>query len=135
MRYLPLLGRVLFAAIFLMSAAGHFSSQQIAFAASQGVPMADIAVPLSGIIEGLGALSILLGYRVQWGAALLVLFLLPVTFMLHAFWAVTDPMMQQIQMVMFMKNLSMMGAAILIGVVGTGPLSLDNRTPAFATAS
>lgn len=47
--------------------------------------------------------------------------------MLHAFWKVTDPMMAQIQMGMFMKNVSMLGGALLIAYFGAGPLSLDAR--------
>ena len=41
-----------------------------------------------------------------------VLFLAAVTPMMHNFWTVTDPMMHQMQFVMFMKNLSMLGAAL-----------------------
>ena len=72
-------------------------------------------------------LSILLGYRAKIGAWLIVLFLVPVTPMLHNFWAVTDPMMQQIQIAMFFKNVSMLGAALLITQLGSGPWSLDAR--------
>jgi putative oxidoreductase len=72
-------------------------------------------------------LSILLGYRARLGAWLIVLFLIPVTFMMHKFWTVQDPMMAQIQMVMFMKNVSMLGGALLISHFAAGPLSLDAR--------
>jgi putative oxidoreductase len=122
-----LLGRILFGLIFVIAGTNHFASQTIAFAASQGVPLASIAVPLSGVIALAGGLSILLGYRAKIGAWLLVLFLACVTPMLHRFWAVTDPMMQQMQMVMFMKNLSMLGGALLISQFGAGPWSLDAR--------
>jgi putative oxidoreductase len=122
-----LLGRILFGLIFVIAGANHFASQTIAFAASQGVPLASIAVPLSGVIALAGGLSILLGYRAKIGAWLLVLFLACVTPMLHRFWAVTDPMMQQMQLAMFMKNLSMMGGALLISQFGAGPWSLDAR--------
>jgi putative oxidoreductase len=121
------LGRFLFAAIFIMSGPRHFMSQTIAYAASQGVPMASIAVPLSGTLALVGGLSILLGYRAKIGAWLIVLFLVGVTPMLHKFWAVTDPMMQQIQMIMFFKNASMLGAALVITQLGSGPWSLDTR--------
>jgi putative oxidoreductase len=121
------LGRLLFAAIFLMAGLGHFSKQEIGYAAAQGVPLASIAVPFSGVLALAGGLSILLGYRAKLGAWLLVLFLVPVTVMMHNFWAVKDPMMAQMQMIMFMKNVSMLGAALLITQVGAGPLSLDAR--------
>lgn len=122
-----LAGRVLFSLIFILSGPNHFSKQTIAFAAAQGVPLASVAVPLSGAIAVVGGLSILLGYRAKIGAWLIVLFLVPVTFSMHKFWGVTDPMTAQIQMIMFMKNISILGGALLISQFGAGPLSLDAR--------
>ncbi|PYU46952.1 MAG: DoxX family protein [Acidobacteria bacterium] len=121
------LGRFFFALIFLIAAPNHFTRPTIAFSASQGVPLASIAVPLSGVLAIAGGLSILLGYRAKLGAWLIVLFLIPVTFMLHKFWTVQDPMMAQIQMILFMKNVSMLGGALLISQFGAGPFSLDAR--------
>jgi putative oxidoreductase len=121
------LGRFLFALIFLMAGANHFNKQTIGYAVSQGVPLAAIAVPLSGVLAIAGGLSILLGYRAKLGAWLIVLFLVPVSLMMHKFWTVTDPMMAQIQMVLFMKNVSMLGGALLVSQFGTGPFSLDGR--------
>jgi putative oxidoreductase len=110
-----------------MAGANHFSRQTIAFATSQGVPLASVTVPLSGILALAGGLSILLGYRARLGAWLIALFLVPVTLMMHKFWAIADPMMQQIQMVLFMKNIAILGGALLISQFGAGPLSLDAR--------
>jgi putative oxidoreductase len=121
------LGRFFFALIFLLAGANHFNKQTIGYAASQGVPLASIAVPLSGVLAIAGGLSILLGYCAKLGAWLIVLFLIPVTLMMHKFWTVTDPMMAQIQMILFMKNVSMLGGALLITHFGAGPLSLDAR--------
>jgi putative oxidoreductase len=122
-----LLGRLLFVLIFLMAGPNHFSKQTIAFAASQGVPFASLAVPLSGILALAGGLSVLLGYRAKIGAWLIAFFLVPVTLMMHKFWTVHDPMMSQMQMVMFMKNVAILGGALLISQFGAGPLSLDAR--------
>ena len=127
MRYLVALGRLFYSLIFIAGGLGHFFHPEIAYAASQGVPIANILVPASGIIAVVGGLSILLGFHGKVGAWLLVLFLVPVTFMMHNFWAVKDPMMQQFQMAMFLKNISMLGAALFFTQVGTGPLSLDSR--------
>src|SRR6266516_4161945 len=99
MRYIALAGRVLYSAIFLTTFT-HFSPQAIGFAAQQGVPAAGLLVPLSGVIALAGALSVLLGYRARVGAWLIA---------------------------MFLKNLSMLGAALLISQLGAGPLSLDAR--------
>lgn len=83
-------------------------------------------MPLSGVIALIGSLSILLGYRAKLGAWLIVIFLIGVT-PLHKFWGVSDPMMQQLQMAMFMKNIAVLGGALLITQFGSGPWSLDNR--------
>ncbi|HJZ83559.1 MAG TPA: DoxX family protein [Polyangia bacterium] len=130
MKYLVPVGRFLFAAIFIMSAFGHFGAQSIGFAAAKGVPFARLLVPASGILALLGGLSVLLGYRAKLGAWLLVAFLVPVTLSIHNFWTVADPMMRQMDQIMFMKNLSMIGAALLIAHFGAGPVSVDNRQPA-----
>jgi len=105
-------------------APNHFRAQYIGYAAAQGVPLAPLAVPLSGIIAGLGGLSIALGYRAKSGAWLIVLFLIPVTLMMHRFWGLSDPQAAMLQLGMFIKNVSMLGAALLIARIGSGPLSL-----------
>jgi putative oxidoreductase len=97
----------------------------IGYAAAQGVPMPSIAVPLSGIIAFVGGLSIALGYKARWGAWLLVLFLVPVTLTMHRFWGLSDPQFALVQQAMFMKNLALLGAALLIAVVGSGPRGLE----------
>lgn len=89
--------------------------------------MHGIAVPLAGIIALLGGLSILVGYRARIGAWLVVLFLVPVTIMMHRFWSVSDPQAAQMQFAMFMKNVSMLGGAFLIAYFGAGPVSFDAR--------
>jgi putative oxidoreductase len=127
MNYLVLVGRILYALIFIMAGPGHFTANMIAYAASRGVPLASIAVPLSGVIAMAGGVSIAAGYRATWGGWLIVLFLVPVSVMIHDFWAMTDPNMAQVNQIMFMKNISMLGAALLIAHFGSGPLSVDSR--------
>ena len=125
MKFIVLPGRILFAAIFVMAAPDHFKAATIAYAAGHGVPMAGILVPLSGVMALMGGLSIILGYKARYGAWLLVLFLIPVTFTMHNFWAVADPSAAKFQQVMFIKNISMLGAALMITYFGAGPFSLD----------
>jgi len=122
------LGRFFFALIFLLAGANHFNKQTIGYAASQGVPLASMVVPLSGVLAIAGGLSILLGYRAKLGAWLIAIFLVPVTLMMHKFWTVEDPMMAQLQMILFMKNVAMLGGALLISQFGAGPFSLDGRS-------
>jgi putative oxidoreductase len=125
MKYVPLAGRILFSIHFLLAAPLHFTSTDIGYATQSGVPMANILVPLSGIMALLGGLGVLLGYKAKWAGWLLFLFLIPVNFMMHPFWSITDPMQKQMMMAFFLKDLSMTGAALLIAYFGAGPVSLD----------
>ena len=125
MRYAVLAGRQLFSIVFIVASARHFNPQTIASAAQHSVPLPSVLVPLSGVIALAGGLSVLLGYRTRFGAWLLVIFLVPVTLMMHNFWAVSDPATWQIEKMMFMKNVTMLGGALLISHYGAGPLSLD----------
>lgn len=120
-------GRALFAAIFLAAVPGHFSAAYVGYAAEAGVPMANILVPLFGLLALVGGLSILIGFHARVGAWLLVAFLVPVTFTMHSFWAVSDPALQAIQQAQFMKNIALIGGALLIAYWGAGPLSVDLR--------
>lgn len=122
-----LVGRLFFALIFLLASPQDFTRQGIAYAAAQGAPLASIGVPLMGIVSLAGGFSVLLGYRARIGAWLMVLFLVVVTPVMHKFWGLTDPVMAQLQMIMFLKNLSVLGGALLITQFGAGPLSLDAR--------
>lgn len=127
MKYIELLGRVLFSLIFLNTITTHFSGNGIGYAASKGVPFPSLLVPFSGLLAIIGAVSIILGFKTKWGAWLIVIFLIPVTLYMHAFWKEIEPMQTQIQMSNFLKNTSMFGAALLITYFGAGPLSVDTR--------
>jgi putative oxidoreductase len=126
MSYVVVIGRIFYSAIFIVSGFRHFSQETITFAAKYGIPFAQAAVPLSGVLAIFGGISILLGYYARVGACLLVLFLIPVTLMVHNFWAAPAALTPE-QQTQFMKNVSMLGAAVLIAYFGSGPLSLDTR--------
>ena len=127
MKITILVGRLLFSLIFLLSGPTLFSPASAGYAASQGVPLANILVPVSGVLSILGAVSIILGYKARVGAAMLIVFLLPVTLVFHHFWTITDPGARETEMIEFLKNISMLGGAIVILIHGAGPLSLDSR--------
>ena len=125
LRYVALVARQLFSVIFIIASAGHFTEASIASAASHGVPMAGVLVPVSGLIALAGGLSVLFGYQARLGAWLLVLFLVPVTLVMHPFWAVSDPAMFPVQLALFTRNVVMLGGALRVAQVGAGSLSLD----------
>jgi putative oxidoreductase len=127
MRILFPIGRALFAFIFIVAAPRHFTMEGIHHAADLGVPLAGLLVPAAGVLAFAGGLSLALGWKARWGAWMLVAFLIPVTSMMHAFWRQHDPAAFHVQQAMFLKNLSMLGAALLLTQFGAGVMSLDGR--------
>ena len=125
--FFVLVGRILYSSIFIMAAPGLISNKMSGYAMSQGVPMASLLVPIAGILVLLGGLSVLFGYKAKLGAWALIVFLVPVTLMMHNFWAMSDPEQAQMQQIHFMKNISLLGAALMIAHFGSGPLSLDKK--------
>jgi len=116
MDYLFLVGRVLYGGFFLVSGLNHFSqlNAMVPYAASKGVPAPKLAVLGSGLLAFLGGLSILLGLWPRAGVLLLAIFLLPVTFGMHNYWADRDPQTRQMNQVQFHKNMALLGAALML---------------------
>src|SRR4051794_22637000 len=117
MRYILLVGRILFAQMFILASFGHFQTATITALGSK-VPYAEFLIPLSGAMALIGGVSVLLGYKAKVGAFLIALFLIPVTFMMHDFWNVTDATMHMMQQANFMKNIAMLGGACIIMYFG-----------------
>jgi putative oxidoreductase len=116
MEYLFLLGRILFGGFFLLSGYRHFTgvAAMAPYAASKRVPAPQLAVVGSGVLLALGGLSILLGMRPKWGVLCLALFLIPVSFAMHNYWADKDPQMRQNNQIQFHKNMALLGAALML---------------------
>lgn len=124
----PLLGRILIALIFLLSGFGKITgfAGTAGYMASKGIPMVDLLLTITIVVELGGALMIIAGFKARLAALALFLWMIPVTFIFHNFWAVpADQAM--IQQIMFMKNLSIMGAMLYIAAFGSGPMSVDKK--------
>jgi putative oxidoreductase len=78
-----------------------------------------IAVLIGAILTGLGGLMVLLGIKARLGAILLILFLIPTTVIMHAFWMYNGSI-REMQMVMFLKNLSIIGGLFILASCNTG---------------
>lgn len=111
-----LVGRILVGLFWLFNAFNHFaqSKMMIPYARAKGVPLAKVAVPGTGLLLLVGGLSILTGLYPTLGVIAIVLFLLPVTFMMHNFWAVQDPQAKMMEMVNFNKNLALLGFSLML---------------------
>ena len=114
-----LVGRIIVGLYWLMGAVNHFTQvkSMVPYAKMKNVPMAEIAVPGTGVLLLVAALSIITGFYPVIAVAALVVFLVPVTFMMHNFWTIEDPMAKMTDMIMFTKNMSMLGyTLILLGI-------------------
>jgi putative oxidoreductase len=124
-----LIGRVLFALLFVssgfMAHLGEGGKQGREYARSVGAPSPDLLVPLSGIAIIAGGLMIAFGIWADLGALLVVGFLVGITPIMHAFWKVEDPQMQQLQIAMFFKNTALLGGALIIFYVYNQGQDLD----------
>ncbi len=125
MKFVLLLGRILFSLIFIIKGMDHFTAEAVQQAASMKVPMPSIAVPLAGVVALLGGLSIMLGYKARLGAWLLILFLISSALTMHRYWEFKDMNHALMHHYCFWKNLSMTGSALIITYFGSGPLSLS----------
>ncbi|RMH17503.1 MAG: DoxX family protein [Gemmatimonadetes bacterium] len=128
MPWMHLVGRILFAMVFIGSGMNHLMklNDMAGYAEAKGVPAAKAATALTGLMILAGGLMVATGWHRFIGAGLLVIFLVPTSFMMHAFWKESDPQAQMNEMTHFMKNMAMAGAALLIAYyAGTEwPMSL-----------
>lgn len=123
-----LTGRILMGLIFLVS--GFFKimgySQMVAFATAKGLPVASIGIACAIVVEVVGGLMLMSGFKTRIAAWILFLYLIPVTVLFHNFWALKG-MEQQDNMVHFLKNLAIMGGLLLLAGTGPGAHSVDER--------
>jgi uncharacterized membrane protein YphA (DoxX/SURF4 family) len=128
---LYLIGRIVVFLFFLFNGINHLTRVQMmsGYAASKGLPAPAFFVVVTGIQMIVGAVMVLLGWYLWIGALVLVLFLVPVAFIMHNFWAVEDQQMKMMEMVQFNKNLAIAGCLLMVAalnyVTGWNPISLQ----------
>jgi uncharacterized membrane protein YphA (DoxX/SURF4 family) len=110
-----LVGRILFAILFVFSGFGHFQQHRmmVGYARQNKVPLAELMVPLTGLMIVVGGLGVALGAWGDLAALLLVAFLAPTAFLMHRFWGV-DAETQMMQMPHFLKDISLAGASLVL---------------------
>jgi uncharacterized membrane protein YphA (DoxX/SURF4 family) len=122
-----LIGRILLGGYFVTAGINHFMhlNMMAGYAKMKGTPAPSLAVGGTGVLLLLGGLSLLLGVQTTIGVALLVIFLIGVSFKIHNYWAVPDPQMKMGERINFMKNIALAGALLmLMAVPAPWPLSL-----------
>ena len=122
--FIPLIARIFLSLIFLSSMLGKIGNFEgtAGYMQKMGMTFATEFFLVGAIVLlALGGLSVLLGYRAKLGAVLLMIFLVPATLIFHTDFA------DKLQMIMFMKNLAIMGGLLMVHAYGSGPYSLDRK--------
>lgn len=120
MKYLPLVARVCLALIFLKAGISHlFGFAGFADMLGQRLALGGLLAAGTVVIQLLGSLSLLLGYKVKLGALLLIIFLIPATLIFHNFIADGE------EINAFLKNVGLIGGLLMVIYTGAGAVSLD----------
>ncbi len=116
-----LIGRVLLVLIFLNSGVGKIRNFEgtAQYMAKFGMTHTSFFLFGAIVFELVGSISVILGYFTRFGALLILIFLIPTTLIFHTNFS------DRIQMIMFMKNVSMIGGCLLLFASWPGRLSLD----------
>ena len=116
MNAIVLIGRILFGGFFLMSGINHFTKLEAmtGYAKYKKLPAAKLGVLISGLMLVIGGISIILGYYADLGALLLAIFLVLAAIIFHNFWKETDATAKQNEMLGFMKDMALAGAALIL---------------------
>ena len=120
---LALIGRILVAAVFLISGLGKLASPDatIGYIASVGLPAPTLGYVVAMVLELVGGVLMIAGYQTRLIAALLAAYSIITALIFHHAFG------DQNQMFHFLKNLAMAGGLIQVVVFGAGAYSLDSR--------
>ncbi|MFW9777976.1 MAG: DoxX family protein [Candidatus Heimdallarchaeota archaeon] len=116
-----LIGRVVVGAFYLYNAWNHFKNVDMlqGYAGSKGVPSPRLAVQVTGLLLAIAGITFILGVFPEIGVLSLVAFFVPVNIMMHNFWTIEDAQMKAAERVQFMKNLALLGSALMFLAVPT----------------
>jgi putative oxidoreductase len=123
-----LVGRILIAIIFIKAGWGKIGGWEATagYMASKGLALVPVLLAGTILVELGGGLMLALGWKARWAALAIFLWLIPVTFIFHAFWGI-DAAQVQNQTNHFLKNVAIMGAMLMVFAFGPGAFSLDRR--------
>ncbi len=127
MEYIFLVSRILFGGFFIINGINHFRHVEslAGYAGSKGVPFPKVAVICTGLLIFFGGLGIVFGVLIRLAVLFLIIFLIPVTFKMHAYWNDTDPMQKMNNRVNFQKNIALAGGALMYLLISLPwPLSI-----------
>lgn len=124
----PLLGRLLFAALFIPAGLSKLTGFQgtVGYIASKGLPLPQAGAAAAIVVEVLVALALLVGWRTRWAALILAVFTAAAAVIFHNYWAVPAER-QMAQSINFWKNIAIVGGLLFVVAHGAGPFSVDAK--------
>lgn len=125
---LNLIGRLALAALFLPAGIGKITGFEgtVGYIASTGLPMATVGALLAVVIETVGGVALIVGFKTRIVALVLAGFTLAASLLFHAFWSVA-PDQAYMQQLLFYKNVAVAGGLLILAAHGAGSFSLDGR--------
>lgn len=127
-RWAQAIGRIAIGVMFLWSGAGKFGAidQTVGYMHAYGMPASAALAWIAALIEFVGGIMLIVGWRTRWVAAVLFVFTLVASVVFHAYWSAPagEAMAQQIN---FMKNVAIMGGLLLLFCYGSGSFALERR--------
>lgn len=120
-KYINRIGRILFSLIFITSGLSKIGdwNKSISYMESHNMVFTPFFLTMAILLQVIGGLSIITSYKTKVGTILLLIFMLPVTSIFHDFWILPtetglEIITQQAEMVSFLKNITIIGALLLI---------------------
>jgi putative oxidoreductase len=123
-----LVGRIALAAIFVNSGFQKIPNFEgtAKYIASAGLPLPEVGAAIAIVVELVGGIALVIGYKARWAALALAVFTLAAAIFFHNYWAMPADK-QYVQMLMFWKNISITGGMLVAAAFGAGAWSVDGR--------
>lgn len=120
------LARLCLSAIFIYAGIQKFlfHDATLQYMAAKNLPAVPVLLVLAALVELIGGACLIIGFKTRTAAALLLLFLIPATYLFHDFWNVGGAD-KQLQTLMFLKNIAIMGGLLLLIACGSGRCGVD----------
>lgn len=131
-----LLGRILLSTFFIWNGVSNLLGldEAIKVVANEQLPYASSLALGASILEVIGGLSLLIGYKARFGTILLLLVMIPTAVIFHDFWAQKGDLVHVHKMIFF-KDLSLIGGLLYALAVGPGKFGFDSKCCSTSSCS
>jgi putative oxidoreductase len=135
--YGALFGRILLGSVFIVTGIVRLSqwSPSVDYLAGMGIPVVPVLLAVALLLQFLAALCVLTGFMARAGAIVLALLTIPATVIFHSYWTYPAGVEQQMQALLFLKNIAIFGGLMVVASLGPGPIALTIGKPKTTTTA